>query len=144
MRVDLELTTLDRPFPATVGWHPWFRRTIGGAQATLRVEAASMYERGPDHLPTGRLIEPSRGPWDDAFTGMRAPVGITWGDQLRLTVESDLDHVVVYDEPAEALCVEPQSGPPDAFALGRAVVVAPGQPLTATMRWLWQVPGDDL
>jgi aldose 1-epimerase len=48
----------------------------------------------------------------------------------------------VYDEPAEAICVEPQTAPPDAFNLAAArseepPVAAPGRPMRATMRWHW-------
>ncbi len=141
LTIDLEVRALDQPFPATVGWHPWFIRTIDSASAELRFHADQMYERGPDHLPTGRLVTPSAGPWDDAFTGLHGPVTITWADRLRLTIESDLDHLVVYDEPDHALCVEPQSGPPDAIALRRAATVTPARPLSATMRWSWEIEG---
>ncbi|HUW03358.1 MAG TPA: hypothetical protein VMW08_13460 [Acidimicrobiales bacterium] len=134
---NLEIHADDEPFPATLGWHPWFRREIDGNTAELSFSADAMYERGPDHLPTGRLIEPSAGPWDDAFTALAGPETIAWSDQLWLRIDTDLDHLVVYDEPAHALCVEPQSGPPDAFALGKASVVIPGRPLSAEMRWSW-------
>ena len=140
MTVDLELRSLDRPFPATIGWHPWFRRTVGGAPATVRFDADWMYERGPDHLPTGQLTTPRPGPWDDAFTGVRWPVTIEWADTLHLRMESDLDHLVVYDETLDAVCVEPQSGPPDAIAHDLAATVAPDRPLTARMTWAWTVP----
>jgi aldose 1-epimerase len=125
------------PFPATLGWHPWFRRVIDGDVAELSFSAGAMYERGSDHLPTGRLIEPSAGPWDDTFTDLGGPTTITWADRLRLRIDADLDHLVVYDAPDHALCVEPQSGPPDAFALGLASVVKLERPLGAEMRWSW-------
>jgi aldose 1-epimerase len=44
---------------------------------------------------------------------------------------------VVYDEPAHATCVEPQSGPPDAFNLGRARDLEPGASLSARFLWEW-------
>ena len=54
---------------------------------------------------------------------------------MRLT--SDCRHWVVYDEPAHATCVEPQSGPPDAFNL-EPLVLAPGETLQRwfLMEWL--------
>ena len=44
--------------------------------------------------------------------------------------------VVVFDALSHAVCVEPQSGPPDALRL-TPVVVEPGLPLVAeaTFRW---------
>jgi galactose mutarotase-like enzyme len=43
----------------------------------------------------------------------------------------------VYTDPEHAVCVEPQSGPPDEFNLAPNVV-HPGTPLviTATFRWM--------
>ncbi|MEM1333882.1 MAG: hypothetical protein AAGG08_10520 [Actinomycetota bacterium] len=58
----------------------------------------------------------------------------------RVEVTSDCDHLVVFDRPAHATCVEPQSGPPDAVNLGGAHapdVVAPGSPLRRTMTISW-------
>ena len=55
-----------------------------------------------------------------------------------MTVTSDCDHWVVYDQPAHATCVEPQSGPPDALNVA-PVVVSPGEPLTRTMTITWRL-----
>jgi aldose 1-epimerase len=43
----------------------------------------------------------------------------------------------VFTEPADALCVEPQTAPPGALDVD-AAVVEPGAPLTATMTWRWR------
>lgn len=121
-----------RTMPAQVGWHPWFVKP-----AALHFAPGAMYERGRDGLPTGRLLRPvPPGPWDDCFTDVREPIVLTFTPQGRspisLELRSSCDHWVVYDEPGHATCVEPQSGPPDAF--NRApFVVEPGQPLVATM-----------
>ena len=44
---------------------------------------------------------------------------------------------VVYSQPAAAVCVEPQSGPPDAVTIAPEVV-RPGTPLVHHMRWRWE------
>jgi aldose 1-epimerase len=49
---------------------------------------------------------------------------------------ADTRYVVVYDQPEHTVCVEPQTGPPDALNLG-PVVVTPDRPLTAAMTWSW-------
>jgi aldose 1-epimerase len=119
--------------PATIGWHPWFRKPLAD---DLRFE--SMYRRGDDGLPTGELITPTTRPWDDCFVGPLAPPRLQMTADLSVAITSDCDHWVVYDEPAHATCVEPQSGPPDAFNLGRCPRLEPGEMLQRTMTIAWQ------
>ncbi len=143
LELRLEVHAHDVAFPATAGWHPWFRRQLerGGA-VVLDVRAARFYPRDADGLPTGTVTPaPPSGPWDDCFTEITWPVRLTWPDALELTVTSTCDHVVVFDEPAHAVCVEPQSGPPDALNLGRAHVVRPGEPFVAEAALRWHPTG---
>jgi aldose 1-epimerase len=137
--------------PATIGWHPWFRRTLTGTTdhplpasdpVSLRFDAARMYARGADGLPTGEVTGPGPRPWDDCFTGLRSTPRLTWPGVLTLEMDASCDHWVVYDEPVEAVCVEPQTGPPDAVNIAPRVIV-PDQPLTATMRWRWWPDRED-
>jgi aldose 1-epimerase len=128
----VESTGVD--FPAEIGWHPWFRRPTG-----IEFAPTAMYERDEFGLPTGALVEPTAGPWDDCFIA-EGPVLLHYDRDVAPTVSvgSGCDHWVVYSEPDDALCVEPQSGPPDAFNLaGVGHVVTPGSPLTCTMWIYW-------
>jgi aldose 1-epimerase len=134
--VSLELLA-DEPMPAVVGWHPWFRRTVGGSPIDLRFEPGRMLERGADGLPTGALVDPKPRPWDDCFVEVRSAPRVSWPGVLTLEITSSADHWVVYDESDDGLCVEPQTGPPDAVNLGGTTVVEPGAPLTAWMDWRW-------
>jgi aldose 1-epimerase len=77
-----------------------------------------MLERGPDYLPTGKLISPTPSPWDDAFTEVRGTPTVFWEDVMQIKIESDAPYWVVYDQDSEGVCVEPQSAPPDAANLG--------------------------
>ena len=125
------------PFPAAVGWHPWFRRRLAaGDPVEVDVPATAMWRRDADGIPTGELVPPPPGPWDDCFTGLTGPVRLRWPGALEMAVESPCPHVVVFDELAGAVCVEPQTGPPDALTLV-PVVVRPGRPLVAecSLRW---------
>jgi aldose 1-epimerase len=128
----------DEPMPAAVGWHPWFRRRLGSGagDAELRFAADEILVRDAEGIPSGERVAPGVGPWDDAFTGVREGPEITWPGRLRLALTSSCPWWVVYTEPEHALCVEPQSGPPDALNSG-AEVVRPGSPLVHTMRWTW-------
>jgi galactose mutarotase-like enzyme len=129
----------DEPMPATIGWHPWFRRRLasGGPEAELRFAAREMLVRDADGMPSGERRPPGPRPWDDAFTGVDQDPSITWPGRLRLTISSTCRWWVVYTEPEHALCVEPQSGPPDALNTG-AEIVRPGHPLTHRMDWAWE------
>ncbi|MGW1835809.1 aldose epimerase family protein [Streptomyces sp. BBFR2] len=130
-------------FPAQAGWHPWFVRRLdgGGAPVELSFDAAWQEERGDDHLPTGRRIDPRPGPWDDCF-GMPQGVAatVTWPGRLELTVASRAEWVVVYDEQEAAVCVEPQSGPPNGLnTLPR--LVTPIDPLEVSTTFSWRPLG---
>lgn len=124
----LIVNTTSPSMPAQVGWHPWFRRP-----ATLDVEFAEMYVRDTHHIPDGRRITPPVGPWDDCFiTPLRTPV-VKFADGVQIALQSDCDHWVIYDMPTHALCIEPQSGPPNGFTLAPHVIT-PGAPLQRTMK----------
>ena len=133
----------DEPMPGVLGWHPWFRRTLaeGDAAVRLRFDAGAMLVRDPEGIPTGvrTMPTPPGGPWDDAFTDLAAEPELTWPGRLRLTISSSCSWWVVYTEPDHALCVEPQSGPPDALNSG-AETVQPGAPLVEAMHWHWTRP----
>ncbi|MEV6105431.1 aldose 1-epimerase [Streptomyces sp. NPDC051940] len=139
LTVTLGVETAGVSFPAQAGWHPWFRRSLGlGGEVQIAFDPAWQEERGADHLPTGERIEPLPGPWDDCF-GMPygVDVTLTWPGALELKVSSREEWVVVYDEQAEAVCVEPQTGPPNGLnTLPR--LVTPIDPLEASMTWTWR------
>lgn len=144
LEVELRLHA-DEPMPAALGWHPWFRRRLAGTvkaprepstPAVLHLDAELLYERGADGLPTGDLVPPTLGPWDDCFTGLRTPPRLTWPGVLELELTSSAQNWVVYSEPRAAICVEPQTAPPDFVRIAPSITV-PGEPLVATMRWRW-------
>lgn len=135
----LEVTADDGVrFPAVIGWHPWFEKP-----RSLDVGLVAMYERDDLGLPTGALVEPPAGPWDDCFIAA-GPAILRYDRAVApvVTVSSDCDHLVVYDQPAHASCVEPQSGPPDAVNLPMTPSAAPDvvtsdSPLCRTMTISW-------
>jgi aldose 1-epimerase len=136
----------DEPMPAALGWHPWFRRRLAGSEqrpakasppVELRFEAARMYARDPDGLPTGELVEPPAGPWDDCFIGLREAPRLSWPGRIAVELASSAACWVVYDEPRDAVCVEPQTAPPDFVNLPAPPTTIPGAPLLITMSWRW-------
>lgn len=124
--------------PVTLGLHPWFpRRLARGGEVVLDVQGRQQYVLDADGLPTGALSDPRPGPYDDCFRGTLSPPRLTWPGALELTMTSSADHWVVFDQHPDAFCVEPQTGPPDACALGLADVVAAGDDLVLVTGLSW-------
>ncbi len=142
LELRLEVHTADLPFPASAGWHPWFRRRLEvGGRLAVGLDAKRWYPLDPDGLPLGTLAPiPPRRPWDDCFTAVTWPVTLPWPGALEMTMVSTCDHVVLYDHPSHAICVEPQSAPPDALNLDMARLVRRHDPLILEMALRWRVP----
>jgi len=133
LTASMTVTAQDRAFPVSFGWHPWFRKPD-----RLDFAPEAMFRRDDDHITVDELVEVSVGPWDDCFVN-HEPVGMQIGP-VHMTMTSDCTHWVVYDEPGHATCVEPQTGPPDAFTI-RPDVVEPGSSRTASFRLEVSTPG---
>jgi aldose 1-epimerase len=130
LRMTLTLRAGKHAMPATIGWHPWFRKPD-----RIDVEPSLAYPRDAEGIATLPLVEPPPRPWDDCFLNDRPVLIHAHGQCVRLI--SSCDHLVVYDEPSHATCIEPQSGPPDAFNLGRAAYLSPQSSLSAWMLLEW-------
>jgi aldose 1-epimerase len=127
----IEVHAGDRAMPAQAGWHPWF-----GRPCRLLFAANAMYALDDECIPTGQLTAVPPGPWDNCFTKLLGPPQLAFPGGPTLTVTSSCTDWVVYDRPEHAICVEPQTGPPDAFNHAPQVV-EPGAPLVGTMTWRW-------
>ena len=122
--------------PAQVGWHPWFVRPV-----QLDAAFTSMYVRDSAGIATSQVVTPTTlrmtgqtpSPLDDCFTDVDAPPTLTFGNGLVVHLESDCSHWVIYNKPVHALCVEPQSGPPNGLN-SEPLAVSPNQPLTRNFR----------
>jgi aldose 1-epimerase len=126
-----------RSFPASVGWHPWFaRRLKHSPPAQITLDTPAMLRRDADHITTTQRMRPMDGPWDDCFVDVHWPVSLTWPGVLRLDISADTNYVVVFDQGDVAICVEPQTAPPNSFNTA-PLVVRPGRPLRARTDWRW-------
>ena len=124
----LMLETDDETMPAQVGLHPWFAKPC-----TLETEFTSMYLRDEFCIPTGEKIVPTAGPHDDCFSGSLNTPKLQFDNKVKLEIQTDCSHWVIYDEPQHAMCVEPQSGPPYGFNI-EPLIITPASPLTRFMR----------
>lgn len=138
LTLTMRIESDQRPMPVSAGWHPWFLRRVGGVAVEIELPAERMWRRAGDGIPDGTLVEPTDGPWDDCFTALIGPTVLRWPGVLSLAVDSDCEHVVVFDEQSHAVCVEPQSAPPNAHNSGIDLRnVTPGDPLMLTATWRW-------
>ena len=131
LRMELLVTAGERAMPAVIGWHPWLRKP-----ERIEFKPSRFYPRDAEGIATRPLAEPPPPPWDDCFINDEPVIVQRAGQRLRLT--SSCSHWVVYDEPAHATCIEPQSGPPDAFNLDPVHYLAPGMSIAAwfLLEWL--------
>lgn len=109
VHLEMSVHGTDREFPAQVGWHPWFRQPT-----EFDVSFAKMFLKGPDGLAGATTGEPSSPPWDDCFTDATENPRLTV-DGVRIELASSCRCWVVYTRDTHGVCVEPQSGPPNAF-----------------------------
>jgi len=133
----------EEPYPVELGWHPWFRRDLGrGGRAQVLLDAVGQVERGPDHLPTGRLAPVGQraltAGYDDGFQVPSGQAVVIWPGALTLTCASDCEWFTVFSELPEAVCLEPQTAPADALAA--APRLRPGDTRSARSRWTWRLP----
>jgi aldose 1-epimerase len=118
----------DRPMPAWLGFHPWFRRNLErGGEAEIDNPATFMMALDADGLPDGKVHGVTSQPWDDIFGGMRRAPTITWPGALKITCIANEPWWVIYTQDSAGVCVEPQTAPPHAAALGLSPTLAPGE-----------------
>lgn len=137
LHVYLEVQSKREPMPAAAGFHPWFRSQIGDYLAEISFEPTRRVwvdER------TGRMMfdtEFGPRPWDQVFHGLKTPPRIAWPDGPTLTLLSDTQVWVYYEQTPGGFCIEPWTGPPGTLGTGGAHVVTPGNPLTLrfTIEW---------
>ena len=118
--------------PAQVGWHPWFARPV-----QLETEFKTMYVRDSDGIAGAQRVQSQhdlmKSPLDDCFSdAVTAPL-LKYDNGLGVRLESDCSHWVVYNEQSHAICVEPQSGPPNGLN-SEPLAVSPNHPLTRNFR----------
>lgn len=129
VRSDLEV-------PVILGWHPWFRRVVDGQSARWSLHDATLFARDEGYLPSQRQIPlvDCTGPFDDVFHVPSCRARIDWG-AVALHITNSDPWFVVYDEPEDALCVEPQSDRPDATSGPCAVA---DRDRVVAMRTTWE------
>jgi aldose 1-epimerase len=123
LRMELSVTASDRAMPASIGWHPWFRKP---EQFDFRPSA--MYRRDDEWITVDELVPVPDPPYDDCFVN-GDPVRITV-DGIELVLTSGCTDWVVFTMRPHGTCIEPQTAPPDSFNI-RPNRLEPGDTLSA-------------
>jgi aldose 1-epimerase len=130
----------EAPSRVVLGWHPWFRKSIGGGlSAVLKIDDAKLVTK-VNSLPTGELVDfdATPGPFDDALIIPNKSVVIEWPQALQLRITNSHEWFVIYDENPNLICVEPQTGAPNALNgafSDSALACTQSEPARMTTRW---------
>ncbi|MBI4884269.1 MAG: aldose 1-epimerase [Actinobacteria bacterium] len=138
LRMTVNLEAGAQAMPAVLGWHPCLRRRLArGRGAELDFAPDWMWQRDVDGIPTGARVRPTPEPWDDAFGGVVSAPVIRWPGALELAFDTNCPAWIVYTERDDQICVEPQTGIPNAFNFDEPPVLRPfeSMSLTLTLRW---------
>ena len=140
----LEVHADEQEMPAWVGVHPWFPRTLRGQRVRISLAARAVLAAQEEGIPTLEEVALPDGPAEDAglndtLAGVAWPVTLTWPGVAALEVAADAPWAVVFTQREEAVCVEPQTAPPDATALGLEGLASPGSPVVLRTTWRWRV-----
>lgn len=128
----LTITNDKNEMPAYAGFHPWFRRRIGDGDISIVLDPPlADYPDGLQWVLDSRMLLPV-GATDSSWCipALGKPPILCWPDSLSLTLESNAAFWVLYTGDANAVCVEPQTSPPNALRVGDYATVSPGHPLT--------------
>jgi aldose 1-epimerase len=148
--LELQLSITNRAdvaAPVGLGWHPYFAKS---AQSRLRFAAQGRWEMDADKLPSRRLANPgldcdcSTLDVDHCFDGWNGQLQLEEAN-LRITLSSDLDCLVVFTTPErDSIAIEPVSHVNNALALAHQTgvspeslgmrVLQPGETFSASMR----------
>lgn len=107
--LELSVTAYDR-MPAQVGWHPCFVKPTA-----TRLAFDHLLVRDAAGIATDTIQTSEPRNVDDCFFGVATKdrrLGLTVSG-VDISLSSDCDHWVVYDQATDSTCVEPQSGPPN-------------------------------
>lgn len=128
------------PVPVVLGWHPWFNNVVG-IDHMVSIDYRNLQLAVKENAyPSGEFVAvtESDGPFDDAFLSETNSVNIQWGSLFKLEIKNSHEWFVIHNGAEGFTCVEPQTGPPNAFnnSLGCTTLTAiAGNPLSMSTSW---------
>jgi len=133
------ISTTDGEFPAAIGWHPWFLKTLSnGCSATYSFDSNQQFEVDEECIVTGNLIEKTQGLHDDSFILRSGHVEIFWEGFRTINIETSARYIHLF-ETERLVCLEPETSPPNGVNFaheGFSDIIGPSRPLTAYAHFL--------
>jgi aldose 1-epimerase len=147
-----------RPFPGSVGWHPWFNITLGSDPVIATADVSAQWELRDMGTASGKLEVTGiterlqKGTQfrvrevDGCFLMNKGGGAVLkWPElTMKMTGSETITHFMFFS-PEHALCVEPQTCTVDAAQLADRghpdtghVLVDRDNPLIATTTWSWE------
>lgn len=146
----------DTDMPAGFGWHPYFVRTVNGAEALLTLPVKGVFpDASGNCIPDGAAVAlPDELDFrsakaldmdqriDCCLAGLDGPCVLDWqsgGIKLIIEASKECQYLVLYNPDMPHFAVEPVTNANDAFNLStRSIesgtrVLAPGETLSATL-----------
>ena len=147
--------------PFSMGWHPWFKRTISSGHLEIKFDSQYKWEI-LDELPTSKKIKsveiekfkngysPDPETLDDCYRINDGSSIILKWPELILNIKSsnECGHLVVYTPPepnSNLICVEPQSATINSFQLEQESIsdtgilyVKPKKEYSISTEWSWK------
>jgi aldose 1-epimerase len=138
----LEVTAHD-DMPVQVGWHPWFVKPASYSVSFRRIWPRDEHGIASTEPATHDPDIVRFGTYDDCFSDPSEAPALIYPTSdpdraLRIDLDSDCSHWVVFDQPAHAVCIEPQSGPPNQVN-DDPVWLGFGESLARTFRIGWGI-----
>lgn len=132
------VTTQGRSFPASIGWHPWFRRKLeAGEAAEYKLEAFEKFHVNHEMIIDGTTTDNFCGPFDDSFYVPSGKASIAWPGFYAIDIESSAKYIHLY-EARNSVCIEPETAPPNGvnlLELELAQLVTFDNPLHISVNW---------
>jgi aldose 1-epimerase len=113
----------EQTMPVSLGFHPWFPRSLGSADAEIIIDAAGSHVFDDTGMALADIGPMTPRPWDHVLTGVRSAPVIRW-PELTLTLTASTQTWVVYEQLPTAFCVEPVTAPAGAVAAGQTLLEA--------------------
>lgn len=133
VRLLLSVTATTQVMPASLGWHPWFKRRLPGSSDVSVRPPEETWTLAPIKQEQTTTLSRTRGVPEDACVVTPGPIVLAWEPLGHLSIASSSEYFTIFTKHERGLCVEPVTSPP-----GRMDhLLAPGETLDLGITLTW-------